>query len=110
LLGLVSATFLKCASSLRQLPNKSDPTKLTLPSLELSRDDEHEPLAPWVEAVSQSTATVTILYGTTLLLYGIRCSEQLLIITLMRATGFSKIERAIGEAQKNLKRAIRSAV
>lgn len=111
-MGVIIATLLNCASSF-DLPNENEiASKLTLPTLELPPidNDEDEPLAPWAEAMAESTATVTILYGTSLLLYGSRCSEQLLILTLMRATGYSKIEKALETSRKNFRRALRSAV
>lgn len=72
----------------------------------LGEDDDEEQ----TDHVAETVASLQIIYGTTLLLYGTEFPEQILVLTMMRATGFATIEIAIRTARKNLRRAIRFAV
>ena len=79
--------------------------ELVPPSLLGEEDDELQ-----IDYAAQAVATIHVLYGTSLLLYGKDFPEQMLVLTMMRATGFATIETAIRTARKNLRRAIRFAI
>ena len=55
-------------------------------------------------------ASATTLYGIALLVYGRHFPRQIHIITLMRATGFDKLESIVRETRNNYRSAYRSAI
>lgn len=79
--------------------------ELDIPPLLGEEEDDEQ-----TDYAAETVATLQILYGTTLLLYGKEFPEQILILTLMRTTGFATIETAIRTARRNLRRAIRFAI
>lgn len=79
--------------------------EMEVPTLLGEEDDTQQ-----TDVLAESVATLQILYGTSLLLYGNDFPEQILVLTMMRATGFAIIETAIRTARKNLRRAIRFAI
>jgi hypothetical protein len=82
-----------------------DMDEMVPPSLLGEEDDELQ-----IDYTAQAVATIHILYGTSLLLYGKDFPEQVLVLTMMRATGFNTIDTAIRTARKNYRRAMRFAI
>ena len=55
-------------------------------------------------------AATTLVYGLTMVAYAHFFPLQIHVITMMRATGFEKIEKGIAAARQNFRQAIRTAV
>ena len=81
------------------------PDMQVVPTLLGEEDDEEE-----TDVIAQTVATIQIIYGSALILYGRDFPEQILVLTMMKATGFATIETAVRAARKNLRKAIRFAV
>jgi len=118
LLGLILALTFHCTHALRRpfsnrnvaIPPAPPAAPMEMPESEVpqllgEKDDEQE-----TDYAAETVATLQVLYGTALLLYGKDFPEQMLCLTMMRATGFSTLEAAVRTARKNLRRAIRFAI
>ena len=73
-------------------------------------DDEEERAELMAKATKGIFASATTLYGVALLLHGSRLPSHIHILTMMRATGFQKLEDTIAEARKNFRGAIRATI
>lgn len=71
-------------------------------------DDEDETIASKI--IPATTALATMLYGSLLLVYPQDCRGQVYFLTMMRSTGYPKIEKGIKACKQNFRQAIRSAV
>lgn len=114
LLGLLVTTTLNCIHGLpRPFSRKNvaaPPPEMDMPDMEVppllgEEDDEQQ-----TDYAAESVATIQVLYGTALLLYGRNFPEQIMVLTMMRATGFATIETAIRTARKNMRMAVRFAI
>lgn len=73
-------------------------------------DGEHEKRGVVSRGFSTLVASVPLLYGIGLLLYGSACPNQIYLITMMRATGYGKVEKAVARMKQNFRDALKKAI
>ena len=113
LLSLLLAKTLNSTAGFPNPFNNKDAAALPpieMPDIELPDVMGEEDDETMTDILAETASTVTVLYGTALLLYGKYFPEQILVLTMMRATGFATIETAILTARRNFRRAARFAI
>jgi len=71
-------------------------------------DDEDETIA--AKVLPGTSALLTLLYGSILVVYPFDCRGQVYFLTMMRSTGYNKIEEGIKACRQNMRQAFQSAI